>query len=138
MATHLHVRRQRLPRPRVLLAEDDPAFRRLIAGMLRRDGFEVVEVGDGRQLLQTVAGVTQLATNGFDLVISDIRMPVMTGLDALAGLRHADWAVPVILITAFGDDDAREQATRLGAGAFFSKPFELAELRAAALALAGA
>ncbi len=120
----------------VLLAEDDDAFRALLASALRRDGFDVVEARTGRELLRQVASRHQAGVAPFDLIISDIRMPQMTGLDALAGLRAADWRTPVILITAFGDDDARAQAARLGARALFSKPFDLCDLRTVAQMLA--
>lgn len=124
-------------RPRVLVAEDDDTFRRLLVTTLRRDGFEIVEARTGRELLDHVAAVEQ-SGEPFDVIVSDVRMPGMTGMDALAGLRNADWAVPVILITAFGDEETRMEALRLGAGAFFAKPFDLADLRTAVLHLAGA
>ncbi len=122
---------------RVLLAEDDPSFRLLVAASLRRDGFEVTEVGDGRELVRRVASHVQAGEDPFDLVVSDIRMPQMTGLDALAGLRRADWATRVILISAFADHEVREEARRLGADAVFSKPFDLSDLRTMAMHFAG-
>ncbi|MBK9035579.1 MAG: response regulator [Myxococcales bacterium] len=121
----------------VVVAEDDAIFRRLIAVTLRRDGFSVSEARDGRELVNHMASLAQRRGPAVDLIISDIRMPVMTGLDALAGLRGADWVTPVILITAFGDDEARLEAKRLGADALFAKPFELNDLRTMALHLAG-
>jgi CheY-like chemotaxis protein len=125
-------------RPRVLVAEDDDAFRRLLAATLRRDGFDVVEARTGREVVELVASFVQRCGELFDLIISDIRMPQMTGLDALAGLRGAGWPISVILITAFSDDETRLEAKRLGAKALFSKPFDLADLRTTALYLAGA
>lgn len=122
----------RTRRPDVLLAEDDEPFRRLIATALRRDGFEVAEARTGRELLTMVAARMQRGIDPFDLVITDIRMPVMSGLDAIAGLRSADWATAIIVITAFGDDLTRAEARRLGAQAMFSKPFDLVDLRTAA------
>ncbi len=124
---------------RVALAEDDVHFRRLIAAALRNDGFDVLEVSNGRDLLQRVAS-RMLNPNReppLDLIISDIRMPLMTGLNLLAGLRNADWDIPVILMTAFGDESTHEEAKRLGAGAVFDKPFRIDDLRTAALCLAG-
>ncbi len=125
-------------RPRILLAEDDDAFRRLLALTLRCDGFDVVEVRNGRELVHEVAVNAQSSGRRFDLVITDLRMPAMTGLEAIAGLRGAEWPIPVILITAFGDAATQVEATRLGAAAMFSKPFDLGDLRTAALHLAGA
>ncbi len=120
-------------RPQVLLAEDDPAFRQLIATALRRDGFEVAEARDGRELVSMMAARIQCGAGPYDLIITDLRMPVMSGLDALAGLQAADWVAPIIVITAFGDEQVRRQAERLGAGAMFSKPFDLCDLRTAAI-----
>ncbi len=114
---------------RVLLAEDDPAMRSMIAFALRRDGYEVCEVKDGNQLLKRLADRMLRPTWDVDLVISDIRMPGKTGLDVLAGLRKADWSMPVILITAFGDEAVHDEAKRLGAATVINKPFDLDELR---------
>ena len=125
---------------RVLLAEDDDAFRRLLAGALRRGGFEVIEARDGRELVDRLASLLPGAgpSDGMpiDLIVSDIRMPGITGLDVLDKLRLADWATPVILITAFGDNATRAEAIRLGA-TMFDKPFDLSDLRTMALHLTG-
>ena len=69
----------------------------------------------------------------FDIVISDVRMPGLTGLDVLAILRCANWATPVILITAFGDEATHAEGRELGAVAVFDKPFNVEQLRAAVL-----
>jgi DNA-binding response OmpR family regulator len=122
---------------RVLLAEDDVEMRALIACALRSDGHEVLEVSDGWQLLQSLA-TRQLPSDedeGIDLLISDIRMPGKNGLDVLAGMRWADWPMPVILITAFGDAKTHAEARRLGAAAVFDKTFDLDDLRTLALNL---
>ena len=70
---------------------------------------------------------------GIHLLISDIRMPGKNSLDVLAGIRWADWSLPVILITAFADAKTNAEARRLGAAMVFDKPFELKELRTLAL-----
>jgi DNA-binding response OmpR family regulator len=117
--------------PRILVAEDDTEMRRLVAETLRKDGYGVVTVSDGGRLLVTLAH--ELVDNGgtdfADLVVSDIRMPVCTGLQILEQLRAANWHVPVILMTAFGDAVTRDRATALGA-LLFDKPFDLDDLRA--------
>ncbi len=115
-----------------MLAEDSDEFRRLLAMTLRRDGFDVAEARNGVELARRVAASEQETGDQFDLIISDIRMPLMTGLDAISAVRGSDWSIPVILITAFGDEDTQSEATRLGAGAVFSKPFRLGDLRMAA------
>lgn len=116
---------------RLLLAEDDPELRHLLATVLRRDGHHVTEARSGVELLDWVAA--ELDEHGsldrFDLIISDIRLPGFSGLDMLASLRTAECPVPVVLITAFGDETTHAQAERLGAAAMFDKPFDVDDLR---------
>lgn len=120
-------------RSRVLLAEDDGPLRALIAGVLEGDGYEVVEAKDGLELLANIEAALVGDQRPFFVVVADVHMPGLTGLDVLAILRCSFVAAPVILITAFGDDDTRAEAWELGASAVFDKPFELEELRAAVL-----
>jgi DNA-binding response OmpR family regulator len=116
---------------RVLLAEDDPEMRKLVAASLTREGYEVCAVSDGGRLLALIGSqiLDPVGHPPADIVISDVRMPVRSGLEVLAGLRRCDWAVPFILITAFGDQETHAEAKRLGAAAVFDKPFELADLK---------
>jgi CheY-like chemotaxis protein len=127
------------PAARILVADDDAEMRCLIAHALRRDGHEVVEVCDGMELLQYLATHQLEVDSGqaIDLLISDIRMPGRNGLDVLAGMRWADWSIPVILITAVGDAQVHAEARRLGAAAVFDKPFDLDDLRTLTLNLVG-
>lgn len=124
---------------RVAVAEDDDAFRRLVTNALRLDGFEVVEAKNGIELVERLRnpGRPGGSKAGFDLVVSDIRMPHVNGLDVLAMLRSEDWAIPMILMTGFGDSEVHEDALRLGADAVFDKPFDLVDLRTMALHLSG-
>jgi DNA-binding response OmpR family regulator len=119
--------------PRVLLAEDDEEMRRLIAEALRGDGFDVLEARDGWEMLQHVRSSVFRCDAGTpaDALVTDIRMPGRSGLDVLGVVRDGDWAVPVILITAFGDEATHAEARRLGADAVLDKPFETWELLAA-------
>lgn len=121
--------------PHVLVCEDDDELRQLISSTLLRAGFEVTTARDGRQLVDHVARRQLAGQSPFDLIVSDIRMPGMTGLEALQGLRAADWNIPVLLITAFPSAETEDEARRLGAHAVLAKPFALAELRAVATRL---
>ena len=123
--------------PRVLLAEDDDELRIFLAAALRADGYEVVESRDGRELCAEIAVVAsqQPRPPTPDIVVSDVRMPHRSGLEALATLRALDASTPVLLMTAFGDRAVHEEARRLGA-AVLDKPFELDELRTTVLRLA--
>jgi CheY-like chemotaxis protein len=119
----------------VLLAEDDAAFRRLIASVLAEDGYEVLEAEDGLGLLaniETTLGARGERADSF-LVVADVRMPGLSGLDVLAILRCANWQTPVILITAFGDEATHTEGRELGATAVFDKPFDVERLRSAVL-----
>jgi DNA-binding response OmpR family regulator len=117
--------------PRVVVAEDDDDMRRLVVEALRKDGYDVSAVSDGGGLFvslgREILGHGEVST---DLVVADVRMPVCTGIQILRELRSAQCFVPVILMTAFGDETTREHASTLGA-LLFDKPFELGDLRAA-------
>jgi len=116
---------------RVLLADDDDEMRALAASALRSDGCDVVEVTNGVQLLDAMAAllIGEASVLPVELIVSDVRMPGITGLSVLAGLHAAGIDVPVILITAFADDDTRAEARRFGAFALLDKPFEMGVLR---------
>lgn len=116
---------------RILLAEDDAEARSLLSYALRKDGHHVIEVSSGSELLDHL-GLSRVASGLFDspdLVITDVRMPGFSGMDVLMGLTLADWSVPVILITGFGDDELHKRAHALGALAVFDKPFDVEDLR---------
>ena len=114
---------------RVFVAEDQPEMRALIARMLRQDGYEVIEAGDGPALIDSLVRSIVDEARMPDLIITDIRMPGASGLDVVARLRRSDWSTPIIFITAFGDHQAHAEAKRLGAVGCLDKPFDLDELR---------
>jgi len=116
---------------RILVAEDDVEMRSLVASVLRKGGYQVVEAESGPELFDRAGWA---AHNGgsqapIDLVISDVRMPGCSGLEALSLLRQLGFAAPVIVVTAFGDAATHAEAARLGAKAVLDKPFDLADLR---------
>jgi CheY-like chemotaxis protein len=117
-------------RPIVLLAEDDFEMRRLLAEALDGDGYRVIEVGSGLQMFDRLRHARGDAEKP-DLIVSDIRMPGLTGLEVLNIIREWGWQVPVILITAFGDRETRDEAFEKGVTAFLNKPFEVDDLRTA-------
>jgi len=117
-------------RPRILLVEDDFEMRRLLAEVLRKEGYDVTEAVNG---VEGVDRVLQSWRCGgplepFDLLISDLRMPGWTGLEILEIVAASGLATPVILITAFGTAETHVEARRLGVIAVFDKPFELSSL----------
>jgi two-component system, response regulator, stage 0 sporulation protein F len=125
----------RLEHKSILIADDDLETRRMMSSHFRRAGFDVVEVRDGRELLQRVGRLRPLSRSRA-VVVTDIEMPNMNGLDALVRIRKAMPNTPVIVVTGFGDDSVRARARRLGAAAVFSKPVDLDLLRVTASLLA--
>jgi CheY-like chemotaxis protein len=128
------------PQRNVLLAEDDGDLRSLLAETLRADGFAVVECPHGLALVDELASRLAAGERAFDVVVSDVRMPGVTGLSVLEGLSEWDElrGVPIILITAFGEPRLHELARRFGAASLLEKPFEMtALLRAVRRAVRG-
>lgn len=117
---------------RVLLAEDDPDMRRLLAEELRRDGYEVLEAKDGKEMELRLKSVRHCPLKAPDVIIMDVRMPGHSGLEILAALRQAQWTTPVVLITGFPDPSLIASAHALQAEVF-GKPFDIDALRVAVL-----
>lgn len=121
-------------RRRILLGEDDAEMRSVLAEALRSKGYTVVECTEGMSLLAQLSSlllspeVAGRDPDHFDLIISDIRMPGVTGLSILEGVQLFDGFPPMILITAFGDEETHAEASRLGVAAMFDKPFDVDEL----------
>jgi CheY-like chemotaxis protein len=114
---------------RVVLAEDDDEMRTMLSALMRAEGYDVVEARHGIELLELVESMV-LRSDGeaiVEMIVSDVRLPGMTGLRAIAQLRRSDWNTPVVLISAFADAETRAEAARLGA-IMLEKPFDLHEL----------
>src|SRR5471032_921147 len=103
---------------RVLIIDDEPAVLRVIGLLLERNGFYVASASNARE------GLTLLAEKGFDVVLSDIIMPELSGLDFLRELRQHDLDVPVILMTAGATLDSALDAIEYGASQYLLKPVE--------------
>jgi len=116
---------------RALVVEDDPDIVELIDHYLRPEGFEVEGLGDGRQALERLRG------GGFDVVILDLQLPGLDGLSVCAELRRdkRTRALPVIMLTARGDEADRVVGLEVGADDYVVKPFSPKELVARVRAL---
>jgi DNA-binding response OmpR family regulator len=124
----------------ILLAEDDEDLRALLTLALARAGYAVVALEDGFELADYVA-LTQVCGGPLlppDLILSDVRMPGRTGLEVLAQAQAAGLSCPVVILSAFADDETRTEARRLGACAVLDKPVDLEVLKATVHELARA
>lgn len=112
---------------RVLVADDDQAMRGMLEAALARAGFEVEIATNGSELLARL-DVAQVSDCIPQLIVSDVCMPGLTGLDVLNRVRRRFPGIPVILITAFGDSLTHQRARALGAAEVLDKPFALGVL----------
>ncbi len=109
----------------LLIVDDDSEMRDLLRKVLEKEGYRVSLAGDGHDAL------VQIAAGTFDLVVTDMLMPRDGGLELLETIRRVRSALPVIIVTAFGDWHSYRRAIELGAAAFISKPLRMSELIAA-------
>jgi len=114
---------ERVAAPRVLLVDDDAELTELLVEYLRRDGFDAETVGDG------LNGVARALEGDFDIVVLDVMMPGIDGVEALRRIRAAS-RVPVLMLTARGDDVDRIVGLELGADDYVPKPCTPRELAA--------
>jgi two-component system response regulator HydG len=108
--------------PKILVADDEPGMRKSLAIMLRRDGYTVSEAASGQAALE------QLGADVFGLVIADLRMEPVSGLELLRAIKQATPGVEVILMTGFGSIESAVEAMKLGAFDFITKPFQQEEI----------
>jgi CheY-like chemotaxis protein len=121
--------------PHVMLAEDDPELRNMIATALRHDGIHIMEAHDGSELLDRISDwlIYRWPYDPLDLILSDVRMPGFSGTEIVSSLRRSHWDTPVILMTAYDEPNLRDEAATLGVSSVFSKPFDIDDLRTAVL-----
>jgi DNA-binding NtrC family response regulator len=108
---------------RILIVDDEDGMRRLLSRVLTREGYDASAVGSGAEALRLVA------SERFDLVVTDIKMPEMDGLQLLAELKEYEPSLPIIVITAYGTIENAVQALRSGAYDYIAKPFENDEIK---------
>src|SRR5215469_1076838 len=110
--------------PRILIVDDDPGQRSLLNSFLRSQKFDTVTADSGQRALEL------LRAGKFDMIISDVRMPGLTGLETLRLARKENATLPVLLVTAFTDVRDAVAAMRDGAVNYLAKPIDLDELLA--------
>lgn len=111
-------------RPHITVVEDEAAMSGLLKDFLHSQGFAVSCFSSAAIALKSIREGAKT-----DVVVSDIRMKPMTGLDLLARIKEESPAIPVLLFTAAGSPEERIQSLNLGAECYFSKPFPLTELK---------
>ncbi|HEY4902001.1 MAG TPA: sigma-54 dependent transcriptional regulator [Candidatus Sulfotelmatobacter sp.] len=109
--------------PTILIIEDEAKMRRLLELNLGEDGFSTLSAGDAE------SGLKLLRENHVDLVLTDLKLPGMNGLDFLHAVKNQNAALPVIVMTAFGSVETAVEAMKAGASDYVLKPFSLAEMR---------
>jgi DNA-binding NtrC family response regulator len=110
--------------PRILIVDDDPGQRSLLDSFLRSQGFETAPVASGEEALET------LRAGAFSMMISDVRMPGLSGLETLRRARQEHPVLPILLVTAYADIREAVGAMRDGALDYLAKPIDLDELLA--------
>lgn len=114
-----------MPEYNFLVVEDSPTMRQLIAFALKRiPGSKIVEANDGIDALK------KLSTQKFDIILTDINMPIMDGLKLVSMVRNdpAHKTIPIIIITTEGAEEDRKRGLALGANAYIPKPIQTADL----------
>jgi DNA-binding NtrC family response regulator len=107
----------------ILIVEDEAKMRRLLELNLADDGFQTLSAGDAE------TGLKLLQDGPVDLVLTDLKLPGMNGLDFLAAVKRFQSALPVVVMTAFGSVETAVEAMKAGASDYVLKPFSLDEMR---------
>ncbi len=108
---------------RILIAEDDEGLRTGLEEMLKEEGYEVVSVENGEDALE------KIKNEDFDVLLTDLVMPKMSGMELLAEVKRVKPEVKVIIITAFATIDSAVEAIKKGASDYIEKPFKINEVQ---------
>jgi DNA-binding NtrC family response regulator len=111
-----------MPTGRILIVEDRDSLRRMLERALSQEGYEVTAAADAQ------AGIRCVDERPFDLVLTDLKLPDLSGLEVLAASRRAQPQVPVVVLTGFGTVGTAVEAMKLGAYDFLEKPLEIDDL----------
>jgi len=110
-------------KPRILIVDDEPSMREMLRIVLRRDGYDVTVAANGTQAIEI------LQRERVDFLLSDIRMPDVSGVDVLRVAKESNRDLVAFMMTAFASTDTAVEAMRLGAADYFTKPFNMDEMR---------
>ena len=112
-----------LSKASILVVDDEPSIREFLQIMLKREKINVEVAENGRIALE------KLAQNAFDMVISDIQMPELSGIELLAKIKEKDPEAIVMMVTAFGSTESAVEAMKLGAYDYLTKPFKIDDVK---------
>jgi DNA-binding NtrC family response regulator len=110
-------------KPSILIVDDDGVMQETLSGVLRKRGYEIFSVGSGNEAL------SMIKKNVIDLILLDMRLPDIDGLEVLKKIKEFDTEILVIMMTAFSDVQTAVLAMKSGAYDYINKPFELDELK---------
>ena len=110
-------------KPRILIVDDEADFLFSVSVVLRREGYEVSEAANGEEALSVIQEYRR-AGKRIDLVLTDLRMPILCGLELLEALGELGIDIPVIAVTGYSDDALRADLKSRGCTEFLEKPFE--------------
>jgi len=114
---------------RILVADDEPAIRKVVRDAFEREGHDVDSAIDGREALE------RFEEGGYDLVVTDLAMPNLGGLEVVQEIRRTNSAIPVLVLTVKNDERDKVRLLDAGANDFVTKPFGMPELLARTRAL---
>lgn len=110
------------PKPRILIVDDEERFRNTMCKLLTVEGYEASTAGSGPDALEELRGTA------YDLVILDIRMPEMNGVQVLSEIKKIDASLEVIIMTGYASVDTAKEIMKLGAYDYLLKPYAIDEL----------
>jgi DNA-binding NtrC family response regulator len=111
-----------MPSGRILIVEDRDSLRRMLERALGQEGYDVATAADGR------SGIRMIEERPFDFVLTDLKLPDVSGIEVLAASRAAQPRVPVVVLTGYGTVGTAVEAMKLGAYDFLEKPLEIDDL----------
>ena len=112
-----------MSKERILIVDDEESIREFLEIMLRREKYEVATASSAKKALKI------LEKENFDMVITDIQMPEMNGIELLGKIKDTDPDTVVIMVTAYGSTESAVEAMKLGAYDYITKPFKIDELK---------
>lgn len=107
---------------KILVAEDEPILLKTIEAHLKKGGYEIITASDGREALGKIDALNP------DIIIADIMMPFVSGLEIINAVKKKDVRIPIIILSSMEQENVVLEAFQLGADDYVTKPFSLNEL----------